>query len=100
MTTIETAVKNIESTDFRNMEFKVGDAFSENGKTETVTKIYYDGKRLVRFWTARREGEEIAESHYSVNEKTGKEHQDYSGVPPLSSERYSELNKILNGFAK
>lgn len=104
MTIIETAVKKIESTDFRNAELKTGDIFSANGKAEIVIETYYEEKRLIRFRTARREGDgRIAESHYSVNEKTGKEHQDYSGIcygddnnPHFhASERYFELNRFL-----
>ena len=66
----------------------------------TVTEAY-DSRKLERFGTVRREGDVvIIESGYSVNGSDGREHLDYSGVLPLSSAKYIELNKILNGFAK
>ncbi|MDP3992511.1 MAG: hypothetical protein U1B79_01605 [Candidatus Pacearchaeota archaeon] len=117
MTTIETAVKEIKSVDFRTLELKLGDSVSIDGREEiiietTVTEKYDMGKRLERFRTIRREENGvIAESGYSVNGNTGKEHLDYSGIvrekdgvfndknnrqyTAHASKRYSKLNKIL-----
>ena len=102
MTNIETAVKNIGSTDFRSIGLKTGDTFCANGKKEIVTEIHYDEKRLIGFRTVRREEGAILELGYSVGNATGKLEELSSGIhfekenPPFhASKRYFELNKIL-----
>ena len=105
MTAIETEVKKIESIDFRTLDLRIGSPVIIQGREEIVTKFTvteaYDSRKLERFGTVRREGDVvIIESGYSVNGSDGREHLDYSGVLPLSSAKYIELNKILNGFAK
>ncbi len=118
MTAIEILIEkqriNLDGkVDLRNVFFEIGNKVKRNGKTEfvtetTVRETYVGGKRLVGFGTIRREEDRgIAESRYSVNEKTGQEHQDYSGSvygeehPPFhASERYSKLNSLLESFEK
>ena len=105
MTAIETAVEKIESIDFRTLDLRIGGPVIIQGREEIVTKFTvteaYDSRKLERFGTVRREGDVvIIESGYSVNGSNGREHLDYSGTLTHSSERYSELNKILNEFAK
>ena len=112
---LEEKVQNIKSTDFRNVKLEVGASIRINGKKEIITEIYHKGKRLVRFKAIRRDKGGIAELGYSVDEKTGKEHQDYAGICYgkdtevktsqgafifRASKKYFELDEILNGFAK
>ena len=112
----ERVIKVEEGIDFRKLRLDEGCILDKDGGIlEFVKETFYVGERLVIFWTARREGEGIAESHYSVNEKTGKEHQDYSGIcygqdteiqtsdrtyPFHASERYFELNDFLQKLGR
>jgi len=100
MKTIE--ITDIESTDFRSIELKVGDILCTNGKKEFVTETHYEEKKLIRFRSIRRDDGRIAESGYFVDKETGKLERLFSGIyfnkenPPFhASERYSELNKFL-----
>ena len=106
-----TTNQDIKKMDFRNLELKVGDLLSINGKDQIVSEAtlekYGEGKRLFRFRVVRREEEGIVVSAYSVNQGTGEEHQDFSGIyhekenPPYgASKMYSQLNEFLAGFGK
>ena len=106
MTTTEITV-NIKSTDFRNIRLNIGDIVCTNGKKEIVTETHYEEKRLIRFRSIRRDNRGIAELGYSIDKETGKLAQLFSGIyfneenPSFhASERYSELNRILEGKEK
>ena len=89
-------------TDVRTVGLTRGSVIRMGNDLEFVTGVFYDGTRLIRFWTARRNGEEIRESHYSVNAETGIPHLDLVGAlrKDQQSRRDSELNEMLQKFEK
>jgi len=90
-------------TDVRTVGLTRGSVVRKGNDLEFVIEIFYrPDEKLVRFWTARRNGEEIRESHYSVNAETGIPHLDLVGAlrKDQQSRRYSELNEMLQKFEK
>ena len=89
-------------TDIRTTTLTKGSVIRRGNDIEFVTNVFYDRERLVRFWAARRNGDEIKESHYSVNAETRIPHLDLVGTlrKDQQSGRYSELNAILEEFEK
>jgi len=89
-------------SDLRTVALREGSLLMRDHNQEYVTSIFYDGERLVRFWTARRDGDKIREFHYSISAETGIPHLDlvgkYEGNNRL--EQYSELDKKLQEFEK
>ena len=81
------------STDFRNVKLREKDAIKENEKLEFVIKIFCESDRLVRFWSVRRNENEIMERHYSIRD--GLPHLDYVGNVPTSSPNYDKINTFL-----
>ena len=86
-------------TDVRTVGLTRGSVVRKGNDLEFVIEIFYrPDEKPVRFWTARRNEKAIAERHHSLRD--GFPHLDYVGEVYKSSERYSELNAILEEFEK
>ena len=112
-----TALETLEQTDWRNVKLKERDKVKIGDSSEFVTNIFYEGDRLVRFWSARRNEKGIIESRYNIDRRTGELQQLYFGefygqetiitkkfwkndghstyFTAQPSQRYSELNEFL-----
>src|SRR3989344_5434722 len=74
-----TALETLEQIDWRNLKLKERYKVKIGDSSEFVTNIFYEGGRLVRFWSAIRNENGIIESRYNIDWRTGELQQLYSG---------------------